>query len=110
MIFDIRERLPPPSPNQLEGPSAPSYGAQAAGATAVLPLADAVDLVQERARLTKEMGKTAGEITKLEGKLGNQQFVAKAPPEVVEEQQDRLAAALQTRRKLETALERLAGI
>jgi valyl-tRNA synthetase len=79
------------------------------GATAILPLAGTIDLAQERARLQREVGKIDGEIAMLEKKLGNDSFVAKAPPEVVEEQKERLAEGLALRGKLTAALARLAG-
>ncbi len=78
-------------------------------ATVVLPLAGVIDVAQEKARLAKEVAKTTDEIAKFEKKLANAQFVAKAPPEVVEEQRQRMADAEQARAKLSTALERLAG-
>jgi len=78
------------------------------GATAVLPLAGVIDIGEERARLAKELAKVDGEVARLEAKLGNAQFLAKAPPEIVDEQQERLAQAKQARAKLATALERLA--
>jgi valyl-tRNA synthetase len=79
------------------------------GATAILPLAGVIDLAQERDRLQREIGKIDDEIAKAEKKLGNDSFVAKAPPEVVEEQKERLAEGQALRGKLTAALERLAG-
>jgi valyl-tRNA synthetase len=73
----------------------------------VLPLAEVIDLAQERQRLQKEMDKLAGEIVKLDKKLSNEQFLAKAPEEVVEEQRERLADSRQAVAKLQSALERL---
>jgi valyl-tRNA synthetase len=75
----------------------------------VLPLAEVIDLAQERQRLQKEMDKLKGEIVKLDKKLTNEQFLAKAPEEVVAEQRERLADSRQTMSKLQTALERLAS-
>jgi len=75
----------------------------------VLPLAEVIDLAQERQRLQKEMDKLNGEIVKLDKKLSNEQFLAKAPEEVVEEQRERLADSQQAMSKLQTALERLAS-
>ena len=69
-------------------------------ATILLPLEGVVDFAQERARLEKEAAKIEADIAKLDKKLGNQQFLAKAPEEVVEEQRERKA-------DLERALERL---
>ena len=76
-------------------------------ATLILPLEGIVDLDKERARLSKEIEKLAGEIRKIDAKLGNEQFVAKAPEEVIEEQRDRREAADQARGKLQKALEML---
>src|SRR3546814_5461855 len=58
-------------------------------ATVALPLADVIDIAEERSRLQKEIAKADGEIAKLGRKLGNEQFLAKAPQEVVEEQRER---------------------
>jgi valyl-tRNA synthetase len=76
----------------------------------VLPLAGLIDVAKEKARLSKELTKTEGEIAKTEKKLGNTDFVAKAPPEVIEEQRERLAESQQSQRQLKSALERLAGL
>jgi len=57
--------------------------------------------------LTKDIAKLAGEAGKIEGKLANAQFVAKAPPEVIEEQRERLAEAQQALQKLTAARDRL---
>ncbi|PNR00880.1 valine--tRNA ligase [Azospirillum argentinense] len=78
-------------------------------ATLVLPLEGIVDLDKERARLTKEIEKLSGEIKKIDAKLSNEQFVAKAPEEVIEEQRDRRDTAEQARDKLQKALEMLAA-
>jgi len=76
----------------------------------ILPLAGLIDVAKEKARLTKELGKVEGEIVKVEKKLGNADFVAKAPPEVIEEQHERLADSQQSQRQLKSALDRLAGL
>ncbi|MBI2253720.1 MAG: valine--tRNA ligase [Proteobacteria bacterium] len=79
-------------------------------ATILLPLAGVIDVEKERARLKKDLDKAAGEAEKISRKLGNEQFVAKADPEVVEEQRQRLAEIEQTRDKLTQAMGRLASI
>ena len=78
-------------------------------ATLILPLADVIDIAQERERLKREIAKLAGEIEKIERKLSNEQFTAKAPPEVVEEQRERKAEAEQAHAKLAEALKRVAA-
>ncbi|MEQ8745509.1 valine--tRNA ligase [Pyruvatibacter sp.] len=79
-------------------------------ATVFLPLADVIDLDEERARLAKEVSKWDKEIAKIDGKLGNQKFLSKAPDAVIEEQRERRADAEQTRAKLSDALGRLEGV
>lgn len=74
-----------------------------------LPLADVIDLEQERARLGKESEKWAAEIVKIDNKLGNQSFVERAPPEVVEEHRERRAEAEAMLAKLKAAQKSLAG-
>ena len=76
-------------------------------ATFALPLAGVIDIGAERIRLDKEIGKIDDETEKIDRKLGNPQFVAKAPPEVIEEQRSRRDEAVQRREKLVAALERL---
>lgn len=76
-------------------------------ATFGLPLAGVIDIDQERARLHKEIAKADGEIGKIDRKLANESFLAKAPPEVVGDQRDRRATAVAGRAKLAEALARL---
>ena len=78
-------------------------------ATLVLPLAEVIDIGQEQARLKKEIERVQGDIAKVDKKLGNEQFLAKAPPEVVEEQRERRAESEQARDRLSAALDRLSG-
>ena len=77
------------------------------GATVSLPLEGVIDINAEMARLKKEIDKTGTSITAMERKLGNEQFLSRAPEEVVEEQRERLEAALHARHRLEEALARL---
>ena len=58
-----------------------------------MPLAGIIDLDAERARLEQGARQGGKEIAKIEAKLGNEQFMAKAPEEVIEEQRERLAEA-----------------
>ena len=79
-------------------------------ATLILPLADVIDLDQERARLEKEIAKASGDIDKIDKKLANKSFVEKAPSHVIEEQHERRATAVEVRTRLEDALKRLSGV
>ncbi len=79
------------------------------GATLFLDLASAVDIEKERGRLRKEADAVTSEIEKIARKLGNEQFLAKAKPEVIEEQRERRAEGEAALARIRTALERLGG-
>ena len=76
-------------------------------ATAYIPLADMIDFDAERKRLQGELAKNEGEIKRLEGKLSNAGFVAKAPAAVVEGERAKLAKYHEVRKGLEEALAKL---
>ena len=73
-------------------------------ATAYLPLSDLVDYEKERARLTTEIAKVSAEVERLDKKLSNQGFVAKAPAAVVDAERAKLAAAREKLTATEAAL------
>ncbi|HWP16173.1 MAG TPA: valine--tRNA ligase, partial [Xanthobacteraceae bacterium] len=77
------------------------------GEVAALPLKGVIDLAAERARLAKEMQKADADIARVDAKLGNANFVARAPEEVVEEEQEKREEALGRKTKIAEALERL---
>ncbi|RYE48944.1 MAG: valine--tRNA ligase [Hyphomicrobiales bacterium] len=76
-------------------------------ATFVLPLAGVIDLDAERGRLKKDIAKETVEIDKIDKKLSNEQFLAKAAEEVIDEQRSRRAEAEDRRARLTEALSRL---
>jgi valyl-tRNA synthetase len=76
--------------------------------TLILPLAELIDFAVERARLLREREKAEQEAGKIASKLANEDFVRRAPDEVVEENRDRLAAARQDIARLDAALQRIA--
>ena len=78
-------------------------------ATISMPLAGLVDIAAERARLEKEKDKVTKDIARVDAKLNNAQFMAKAPEEVVEEQRERRAEAEALNAKIDAALARLSG-
>jgi valyl-tRNA synthetase len=66
-----------------------------------------VDMSEERERLAKEIEKTQGEITRIEKKLGNENFVARAPEAVVAKEREKLDGYRETLTKTGEILERL---
>jgi valyl-tRNA synthetase len=79
------------------------------GDVAALPLQGVIDLSAERARLAKEMTKCDADIARVDAKLGNPNFVARAPEEVVEEEKEKREEAQMRKAKLAEALQRLEG-
>jgi valyl-tRNA synthetase len=77
------------------------------GEVAALPLKGVIDLAAERTRLEKEIAKADADIKRVDAKLGNADFMARAPEEVVDEQRERREEAELRREKLMQALERL---
>jgi valyl-tRNA synthetase len=77
------------------------------GEVAALPLEGVIDLDAERARLAKEIQKIDVDVGKIDAKLGNADFIRRAPEEVVEEQRERRDEALARKAKMEEALGRL---
>jgi valyl-tRNA synthetase len=77
------------------------------GEVAALPLKGVIDLAAERARLGKEMQKADADIARVDAKLGNANFVARAPEEVVEEEKEKREEAVGRKAKIAEALERL---
>lgn len=76
-------------------------------ATLILPIADLIDLDKERERLQKQIAKLQDDISKTDAKLGNEQFVANAPAEILEEFRTRKVEFQQMIDKLATALSQL---
>ena len=84
-----------------KGETAPESAMQLVGRMKVLiPLGAFINKAGELARLSKEIEKTEKEIAKAKGKLANQDFVARAPKQVVEQEQKRV-------REFEAALAKL---
>jgi valyl-tRNA synthetase len=80
------------------------------GATFGLPLADIIDIGEEKARLEKSLGKLAKELGGLRGRLKNPKFVESAPEAVVEETRANLALREEEETQLKDALARLAEL
>ena len=71
----------------------------------LVPMAGLIDTDAEIARLDKEINKLEQEVKRISGKLGNQNFVAKAPAEVVAKEQAKLDDSKSGLEKLQEKLE-----
>ena len=78
-------------------------------AALLLDIAGAIDVGKERARLQKEAQSVRAELDKIAAKLGNEQFLAKAKAEAVDEQRERQAEARAALSRLDAALARIGG-
>ncbi|WP_425909199.1 valine--tRNA ligase [Nitrobacter sp. TKz-YC02] len=77
------------------------------GEVAALPLKGIVDVAAQRTRLEKEIAKADADIDRVESKLADQNFVANAPEEIVEDEKEKREAAVARKAKFVEALERL---
>jgi valyl-tRNA synthetase len=74
-----------------------------------LSLKGVIDIAVERTRLSKEMQKADADIARVDAKLNNPNFMARAPEEVVEEEKEKREEAVARKAKIAEALERLKG-
>lgn len=79
------------------------------GAELLLPLAGLIDIEQEIIRLEKEVQLLNSEVERVEKKLGNQSFVAKAPAKVIEEERAKQADYSAKREKVLARIAELRG-
>ena len=79
---------------QTSGEKPEGSAAATVGSTQIyLPLAGLVDLQKESLRLTKELDEVNGYLASLAAKLNNQEFVGKAPAQVVQKMRTNLVEA-----------------
>jgi valyl-tRNA synthetase len=79
------------------------------GAEIFIPLEGLIDIDQERARLEKELEQKRSYFEKLQNKLRNEDFVKRAPAEVIEGEKEKLAKTEELIEKLNKNLESLTG-
>jgi valyl-tRNA synthetase len=90
---------------------APPAAMQLAGNMEILvPLAGLIDVKAEQARLQKEIDKLTSEISRQQGQLANEKFVANAPEAVVGKVRETLAAARHSVEQLQGQLAKLSGL
>ena len=87
--------------------SGPSVQLSAGGITTYLPLSGMVDLAAERKRLEKELANVEGQINRTEGLLGNENFVGRAPEQVVQRERDKLKELASQREQVSASLAQL---
>ena len=75
-----------------------------------VPLAGTVDIAGEKARLEKELGKISKDLEQSSKKLANRDFLAKAAPEIIQKEEEKLKDAQKKFATLENALKKLKGI
>jgi valyl-tRNA synthetase len=75
-----------------------------------LPLAGLIDFAEEERRLAKELAKAEKEIAIAQKKLANEDFVARAPEEVIDKERAKEADANSRRAKIKAGIERLSAM
>ncbi|MEM6811834.1 MAG: valine--tRNA ligase [Pseudomonadota bacterium] len=76
-------------------------------ATYILPIADLIDLDQERERLNKEISKLEDNIKKMLQQLENKNFIENAPEDVISEKKAIIEQDTEKKEKLSKALDQL---
>ena len=93
------------------GASAPQSASALVGELTILvPMAGLIDADAEIERLTKKLEKTRIERDKIAKKLGNENFVKNAPPDVVTQDRERIAEFERTLASLESQLARVRSL
>ncbi len=79
------------------------------GTSLAVPLAGLIDIDKECARLTAELQGLDKQISALQGRLGNEKFMSRAPEHVVAAERDKLVVWIERRGQLAQAVEALCG-
>jgi valyl-tRNA synthetase len=97
---------------QLVTPEKPAHAATAVitGAEVYVPLGGLIDIPKEIERLTKEATVTEADLGKLQAKLGNPGFLAKAKPEVIEKTREEAAVLQEKLAAIQARLEMLRNL
>jgi valyl-tRNA synthetase len=92
--------------------AAPAAAAKAVvdGVEIFMPLAGVIDFKEEDRRLAREIEKIGKELTQAQRKMSNEDFLAKAPAEVVQKEKERLQSWSEKLTKLKAHQERIKGL
>ena len=94
-----------------DGDEAPMSATQLVGNLKVLvPMAGLIDVAAEQARLGKSLDKARGELARIEGKLSNDNFVAKAPEAVIAKEREKADALVASIEELQGQLAQLESL
>ena len=77
------------------------------GASIFVSLEGIIDFAKERSRLEKEITKLTGKLAIVSKKLDNQNFLNKAPEEIVEKEKQKYAREVEKQQKLQATLEKV---
>jgi valyl-tRNA synthetase len=95
--------------NQVERPKS-SATAVVGGATIFVLLEGIIDFEKEVIRLEKEMSKISKELNVILKKLNNQDFLSKAPEDVVDKVREKQHVLYEKQQKIEANLEKIKGL
>ncbi len=76
-------------------------------ATVYIPFEELVDIAQEIERLKKEQKRLEGELLRVQGMLGNERFLSKAPKQKIDEERAKLEKYTQMKAQVEERLSQL---
>jgi valyl-tRNA synthetase len=93
--------------NFAGGPPAAAAKAVVDQVDIFMPLAGIIDFAEEAKRLDRELEKLGKEVSQAQRKMSNEDFLAKAPAEVVQKEQAKLQAQTDKLQKLKTHRERI---
>jgi valyl-tRNA synthetase len=93
--------------NAAAGPPAAAAKAVVDSVDIFMPLAGIIDFAEEAKRLDRELEKLSKEVTQAQRKMSNEDFLAKAPAEVVAKEQAKLQAQTDKLNKLKSHRERI---
>ncbi|HEY7877262.1 MAG TPA: valine--tRNA ligase, partial [Gemmatimonadaceae bacterium] len=90
--------------------SAAAHAVLGDGSHVIVPLAGAIDLAKECGRLRSELAQLEGHRAGLEQRLGNERFVTRAKPDVVEGERRRLREVTTRQEQLAAKVQALCGV